>query len=90
MKAPLAALLLMCLNAPAFAADNPVGFQTTTLPDTHNDRPLEMAVWYPATTTAQPKLIADNLVFIGVLAVPDAAPTPGKHPLVGALPRLRW
>ena len=82
MKAPLAALLLMCLNAPAFAADNPVGFQTTTLPDTHNNRPLEMAVWYPATTTAQPKLIADNLVFIGVLAVPDAAPTPGKHPLV--------
>ncbi|MCF9015423.1 dienelactone hydrolase, partial [Pseudomonas carnis] len=46
MKAPLAALLLMCLNAPAFAADNPVGFQTTTLPDTHNNRPLEMAVWY--------------------------------------------
>ncbi|KRP74982.1 dienelactone hydrolase [Pseudomonas paralactis] len=82
MKAPLAALLLMCLNAPAFAAENPVGFQTTTLPDTHNNRPLEMAVWYPATTTAQPKLIADNRVFIGVLVVPDAAPTPGKHPLV--------
>lgn len=82
MKAPLAALLLMCLSAPVFAGDDPVGFQTTTLPDTHNNRPLEMAVWYPATTTAQPKLIADNLVFIGVLAVPDAAPTPGKHPLV--------
>lgn len=82
MKAPLAALLLMCLNAPAFAADNPVGFQTTNLPDTHNNRPLEMAVWYPAAATAKPKLIADNVVFIGVLAVADAAPTPGKHPLV--------
>lgn len=82
MKAPLAALLLMCLSAPAFASDSPVGFQTTTLPDTHNNRPLEMAVWYPAATTAKPKLIADNVVFIGVLAVPDAAPTPGKHPLV--------
>jgi hypothetical protein len=44
MKAPLAALLLMCLSAPVFAGDNPVGFQTTTLPDTHNKRPLEMAV----------------------------------------------
>ena len=82
MKAPLAALLLMCLSAPVFAGDNPVGFQTTTLPDTHNKRPLEMAVWYPAAATAKPKLIADNVVFIGVLAVPDAAPTPGKHPLV--------
>ena len=41
-----------------------------------------MAVWYPSTSTAQPKLIADNLVFIGVRAVPDAAPTPGKHPVV--------
>ncbi|MDQ0982156.1 alpha/beta hydrolase family protein [Pseudomonas synxantha] len=82
MKARLAALLLMCLSAPAFASDSPVGFQTTTLPDTHNNRPLEMAVWYPAAATATPKLIADNVVFIGVLAVPDAAPTPGKHPLV--------
>lgn len=82
MKAILAALLLIDLAAPALASDNPIGFQTTTLPDAHNIRPLEMAVWYPATTTAQPKLIADNLVFIGVLAVPDAAPTPGRHPLV--------
>ncbi|AZE68271.1 Predicted dienelactone hydrolase [Pseudomonas synxantha] len=82
MKARLAALLLMCLTAPAFAAENPIGFQTTTLPDTLNNRPLEMAVWYPATTNANPKLIADNVVFIGVLAVADAAPTPGKHPLV--------
>ncbi|PMY63803.1 MULTISPECIES: alpha/beta fold hydrolase [unclassified Pseudomonas] len=81
MKAPLAALLLISLTGPALAND-PIGFQTTTIPDTHNIRPLEMAVWYPATSTAQPKLIADNLVFIGVLAVPDAAPTPGKHPVV--------
>lgn len=82
MKAILAALLLIGFTAPALANDNPIGFQTTTLPDTHNIRTLEMAVWYPATSTAQPKLIADNLVFIGVLAVPDAAPTPGKHPAV--------
>ena len=82
MKTALAALLLICLSAPTAANANPIGFQTTTLPAPHNDRALEMAVWYPATTTAEPKLIANNLVFIGVLAVPDAAPTPGKHPLV--------
>ncbi|XVO85181.1 alpha/beta hydrolase family protein [Pseudomonas palleroniana] len=82
MKTALHALLLLCLTAPAFAAENPVGFNTVTLPDAQNNRPLELAVWYPATTTATPTLIADNAVFIGALAVPDAPPAAGEHPLV--------
>ncbi|WP_460135047.1 alpha/beta hydrolase family protein [Pseudomonas sp. S1_E04] len=82
MKSALASLLLLCLTAPAFAAEHPVGFKTVTLPDAHNNRPLELAVWYPATTTAKPELIADNAVFIGALGVPDAAPAAGEHPLV--------
>ena len=45
MKAPLAALLLMCLSAPVFAGDNPGGSQTPPWPDTHNKRRLGMAVW---------------------------------------------
>ena len=32
MKAPFAALLLISLTAPALANDNPIGFQTTTMP----------------------------------------------------------
>ena len=82
MKTALRALFLICLTAPAFAAENPVGFKTTTLPDAQNNRPLELVVWYPATTTAKPTLIADNAVFIGALAVPDAPPAAGEHPLV--------
>lgn len=82
MKNALASLLLLCLTAPAFAAENPVGFKTVTLPDAQNNRPLELVVWYPAATTAKPELIADNAVFIGALAVPDAPPAAGEHPLV--------
>ncbi|NVZ59503.1 alpha/beta fold hydrolase [Pseudomonas edaphica] len=82
MKTALRALFLLCLAAPAFADESSVGFKTTTLPDAHNNRPLELVVWYPATTSAKPKLIADNAVFIGALAVPDAPPAAGEHPLV--------
>lgn len=82
MKRLFRALFLLCLSTPAFAAESPVGFKTTTLPDAKNQRPLEMVVWYPATTTAKPKLIGDNAVFIGALGVPDAAPAAREHPLV--------
>lgn len=82
MKNALAALLLLCLATPAFAGNTAIGFQTATLPDAHNNRPLQLAVWYPATTTASPELIADNAVFIGARAVPDAPPAEGPHPLI--------
>jgi len=81
MKTALRTLLL-CLATPALAAESPVGFRTATLPDAQSSRPLEMVVWYPAATTAKPVLIADNAVFIGALAVPDAPPAAGEHPLI--------
>ena len=82
MKTAFRARFLLCLSTSVFAAETPVGFKTTTLPDAKDNRPLELAVWYPAVTTATPELIADNAVFIGALAVPDAAPAAGEHPLV--------
>ncbi|OPA87377.1 dienelactone hydrolase [Pseudomonas fluorescens] len=82
MKTAFCALLLLCLALPCFANEPAIGFQTVTLPDPHNQRALQMAVWYPAVTTATPELIADNAVFIGALAVPGAAPAGGEHPLV--------
>ena len=45
MKTALSALFLLCLAAPAFADESSVGFKTTTLPDAHNNRPLELVVW---------------------------------------------
>ena len=82
MKTTLAALFLVCLATPAFADNSPIGFQNTTLPDAHGNRPLQMVVWYPAKTAKAPELIRDDAVFHGALAVPDAPPASGRHPLV--------
>lgn len=82
MRVTFAALCLICLATPAFADNTPIGFQNTTVPDPQNQRPLQMVVWYPAATTATPELIRDDAVFFGALAVPDAPPASGDHPLV--------
>jgi predicted dienelactone hydrolase len=82
LKKALFAVLLACLSASAIADVNPVGFRTATLPDALNDRPVEMVVWYPSATTVKPKLITDNPVFFSALAVRDAPPVAGEHPLV--------
>jgi len=82
MKKALGTLLLICLSTSAHAGENPIGFHSTTLPDAHNDRPLQMVVWYPATTTATPELVGDNPAFVGVPVVNDAPPVAGEHPLV--------
>ena len=82
MKTVPGALLLLCLNIPAFASDSAIGFRTSTLPDTQHERPLEWVVWYPSATTATPQMIAETPVFVGSLAVPDAPPAAGAHPLV--------
>ena len=82
MRTAFCSLLLLCLTSSAFADENLIGFKTATLPDVENQRALQLAVWYPAAATAKPELIADNAVFIGALAVPDAPPAAGEHPLV--------
>ncbi|VVP79305.1 hypothetical protein PS918_02132 [Pseudomonas fluorescens] len=82
MKTVLGVLLLISINVNAFAGDNPIGFRASTLPDKQNDRPLELVVWYPTATAATPQLIADTPVFEGALAVRDAPPAAGAHPLV--------
>lgn len=82
MKIAFSGLLLTCLTTIALADENPVGFQSSTLADSHNDRPLEMVVWYPSATTAATQLIGDDVVFVGASAVRNAPPAAGKHPLL--------
>ncbi len=82
MKVSFGALLLICATAPALAGNNPVGFQTSTLADPNNDRPLEMVVWYPSATHDNPQMISDNAVFVGAAVVRNALPSAGEHPLV--------
>jgi predicted dienelactone hydrolase len=80
LKTALGALLLIGLSTNALADSHPIGFHSTTLPDPQ--RPLEMVVWYPATTHATAQVIDDSPVFVSASAVRDALPTAGEHPLV--------
>jgi predicted dienelactone hydrolase len=82
LKIAFCALLLSCLTTLALADENPVGFQSSTLPDSQNDRSLEMVVWYPSATTSAMQMIGDDVVFVGAPAVRDAPPAAGKHPLL--------
>ncbi|MBU6959805.1 alpha/beta fold hydrolase [Pseudomonas sp. CVAP len=82
MKKAFATLLLTCLCPHALADSNPIGFQSSTLPDAHNKRALEMVVWYPSATSTKPQLIADSPAFVGALAVRNAPAAAGEHPLV--------
>ncbi|MGB8923857.1 MAG: alpha/beta fold hydrolase [Pseudomonas sp.] len=80
MKTAYGALFLIGLSTHTLADANPIGFHSTTLADPQ--RPLEIVVWYPATTTAPAQLIDDSPVFLSASAVRDAPPTAGEHPLV--------
>lgn len=82
LKTTFAALLLACLTTSVWADGNSVGFRASTLTDPHNDRALEMVVWYPSKAITDTQLIGDNPVFVGASAMPDAPPAAGKHPLV--------
>lgn len=80
MKTVHGILFLIGLSTHTLADANPIGFHRTTLADPQ--RPLEMVVWYPATTHATAQVIDDSPVFVSASAVRDAPPTPGEHPLV--------
>ncbi|WP_371914258.1 hypothetical protein [Pseudomonas sp. NFACC14] len=54
MKTAFGTLLLACLTTTALADAPSIGFQSSTLPEPHNGRALEMVVWYPSATTAAP------------------------------------
>ena len=82
MKIAFGTLLLTGLTTIALADESAVGFQSSTLVDAHNDRALQMVVWYPSATTTATQLIGDDAVFAGAAAVRDAPPAAGKHPLL--------
>lgn len=82
MKTLFGTLLLSFFTINAFASSSLIGFRALALADAEDERPLELVIWYPSSTSAQPQLIADTPVFVGVLAAPDAVPDSGAHPLV--------
>lgn len=73
--------IALCPRAEAAPAEPPPGLATLSVPDPAG-RPLAVHVWYPAVPGRQPALIADNAALVGFRAVENAAPEPGRHPVV--------
>lgn len=74
--------LLLASTGPATYAADSIGFRNIVLPATEGGRALDVALWYP-TSVDQPQILKHaNAAFVGFSVVPDAPPTPGRHPLV--------
>lgn len=59
----------------------PVGFKEIAL-NQDPGRPLNAALWYPASEQGQARLVADNPVFYGESVVLNGTPASGQYPLV--------
>ncbi|OOG70288.1 hypothetical protein BLJAPNOD_04622 [Ensifer sp. M14] len=59
-----------------------VGFKQKTLTDLDSDRPLEIAILYPAANDGKNEIVGETPAWTGLALARDAAPLPGQHPLV--------
>ncbi|UVO09349.1 alpha/beta fold hydrolase [Pectobacterium polonicum] len=66
----------------AVMADVGIGFQQITLADEANNRPLDVAVFYPASSSQQTAIIGENPVFHGIAVSKNAVPESGEYPLI--------
>lgn len=66
----------------AVMANAGIGFQHITLADEGNNRPLDVAVFYPVSSSSQAATIGENAVFPGITVSKNAAPESGEHPLI--------
>ena len=79
----LAAILVVSIafNGAVTASDSP-GFARITLDAAHHDSAIEGAVWYPAETGGERRLVGENAVFVGVPARENATLSEGRYPVV--------
>ncbi len=72
----LISALLFCLQVQAYP-----GFRQITLSDQKGE-PLNLAVWYPASSGGTPENVGDNPAFVGVSVIRNAPQMSGEHPLL--------
>lgn len=66
----------------AVMANAGIGFQHITLTDEANNRPLEVAVFYPISSSSQTTTVGENAAFPGITVGKNAVPESGEHPLI--------
>ncbi|WP_174872004.1 alpha/beta hydrolase family protein [Pectobacterium polaris] len=75
-------LLTNLLLSFAVMANTGIGFQQLTLADEATNRPLDVAVFYPALSPSQTTTIGENIAFPGIVVSKNAEPESGEHPLI--------
>lgn len=66
----------------AVMANTGIGFQQITLADEATNRPLDVAVFYPASSPSQTTTMGEDIVFPGIAVSKNAVPESGEHPLI--------
>jgi predicted dienelactone hydrolase len=79
MKQYLLCLSLL-LSSQAAASETP-GLITQEVPAPHHGRAMDVAIWYPGSAGTE-IAFAGNPVFVGGTVFKNAAPKPGKHPVI--------
>ena len=80
LRPSLAAVVLLLVAAVTAQADA-TGFRQIAIGE-DGPRPLNVTLWYPTADTAPTEAVGENPAFVGIQAIPGAAPEPGAHPLV--------
>ncbi len=80
---PLILLLAMIFAAPAAMAQSyRAGMADLEIADPGGQRDLAGLIWYPTEATGPVSLDFDSMVWVGTEVVRDAAPAPGRFPMV--------
>lgn len=74
-------LTLILAASTTWAQDSP-GIQQLQLPAAHRGSPLQVVIWYPAQAGGPAQMVGANPLFYGSPARWDAAPAPGRYPLL--------
>ncbi|MEH0874578.1 alpha/beta fold hydrolase [Pectobacterium cacticida] len=75
-------LFISLLLSFAALADVGIGFQQITIVKGADNRPLDVAVFYPVSSSSQRTIIGENAAFPGITVSKNAAPESGKYPLI--------
>lgn len=78
----LISLLTAALSLLALPLCAEVGYRSETLPVPHRDQPLDLHIWYPATSGGTVVPLGKNAVFTGINVLRNATPADTPHPLI--------
>ena len=81
LKFFLSGLLLFTASLP-LAANTPIGYKETHIPNNARETSMPVSLWYPTGERKQMEIVGASPIFYGQHAIVEAEPLSGVHPLV--------